>query len=44
MSRSTPWVDGWFGPKLMVCTSPVASISGVVRRTVGIGLGIREPS
>ncbi len=43
MSRSTPWVDGWFGPKLIVRTSPVAIISGVVVSTVGVGLGTRVP-
>ena len=27
ISRSTPCVDGWFGPKFTVITSPVAWIS-----------------
>src|SRR6476469_5535971 len=44
ISRSTPCVDGWFGPKLMRITSSfVWSDSGMTRR-VGTGEGIREPS
>ena len=36
-SRSTPCVDGWFGPKLTSRTSPDARRSSVTCRIVGIG-------
>src|SRR5689334_1602234 len=43
-SRRTPCVEGWFGPKLTVRMSSSACSAGSTWSTVGIGLGIREPS
>ena len=44
MRRSTPCVDGWFGPKLIVRMSSSACFCVSTWSTVGIGLGMREPS
>src|SRR5581483_7489134 len=44
ISRSTPCVDGWFGPKLMRMMSALSTFDGSSCFTVGIGCGMREPS
>jgi hypothetical protein len=43
-SRSTPCVDGWFGPKLTVRTSSDVLRSSRTWSMLGIGEGIRVPS
>jgi hypothetical protein len=42
--RSTPCVDGWFGPKLIVRMSSRSCSEGSIRRIVGHGDGMRVPS
>ena len=44
ISRSTPCVDGWFGPKLICMTSSLSRSDSSTRRIVGTGDGMREPS
>ena len=42
-SRSTPCVEGWFGPKLISRMSELGGTSLGTSSTVGIGEGIRVP-
>src|SRR6476661_3343752 len=42
--RSTPCVEGWFGPKLIRRMSSLCRSSAGIGSTVGIGDGMREPS